>query len=60
MLLTDQIIVSEKPQEKSYVPYVTMVDLIDKLRFLNFDTEFTRKMKMKPIHKYADVKSTCK
>lgn len=44
-------IVTDKEQNNSYTGYVAMENLIDKLKILNFDSEFTSALKMKPIHK---------
>ncbi|XP_065159076.1 intraflagellar transport protein 57 homolog [Atheta coriaria] len=48
----DALIHSEKEQEYSYAGYAIMEDLLEKLKALNFDKEFTNGLKMKPIHRY--------
>ncbi|KAI4463611.1 ift57/hippi [Holotrichia oblita] len=51
-MFSEPKIVSDKDQNNSYSGYVAMENLIDKLKILNFDSEFTSALKMKPIHKY--------
>ncbi|XP_046415492.1 intraflagellar transport protein 57 homolog [Neodiprion fabricii] len=42
----------------AYAPSVRMEDLIDKLKILNYDTEFVQNMKMKPINRHYFVVAT--
>lgn len=47
----EQKIITDKEQEHSYVGYSIAEDLIEKLRLLNYEEEFIRTLKMKPIHR---------
>lgn len=47
----EQRIISEKEQNYSFSGYATAEDLIEKLRLLNYDDEFTNALKMKPLHR---------
>lgn len=49
-------IVSEKDQESSFLAYARMEDLLDKLKLLNYESEFLSGLKMKPIHKYVQFR----
>lgn len=51
MLPFEQKIVSEKEQSYPFSGYATAEDLVEKLRLLNFDDEFTSALKMKPLHR---------
>lgn len=42
---------SEKEQENSFVGYVNMEDLLEKLKLLNYEQELLSELKMRPIHK---------
>nr|XP_022903462.1 intraflagellar transport protein 57 homolog isoform X1 [Onthophagus taurus] len=52
MLRTEPKILSDGDQENSFAPFVLMENLIEKLKILNFDEEFTTDLKMKRIHRY--------
>lgn len=41
-----------------YMPFVIMEELTDKLRLLDYDRSFLRKMNIKPISRYYDH-TTC-
>ena len=36
----------------AYVAYIRMEDLLEKLKLLNYDTEFLQELKMKDINRY--------
>ncbi|XP_076250955.1 intraflagellar transport protein 57 homolog [Rhynchophorus ferrugineus] len=55
MISTEPRIVSEKEQENPFSAFVTMEYLLDKLKLLNYETEFLKGIKLKPIHKYYFV-----
>lgn len=42
---------SEKEQDFSFIAYVSMDDLFDKLKLLNYEREFLSGLKIKPLHK---------
>ncbi|GLV33098.1 Intraflagellar transport 57 [Carabus blaptoides fortunei] len=48
-------IVIENEQEIPYTPYIAMEDLIDKLKLLNYDMEFVKELKMKPLNRHYFV-----
>lgn len=50
-------IIQENDQENLYLSYLTMEDLLDKLKILNYDNEFVKELKMKPINKHYFVLS---
>lgn len=37
---------------QAYLPFVVMEDLLDKLKLINYDTEFTTQFKIKPISRH--------
>lgn len=37
---------------QTYLPFVVMEDLMDKLKLVNYDTEFTTQFKVKPISRH--------
>ncbi|KAG5878758.1 hypothetical protein JTB14_012128 [Gonioctena quinquepunctata] len=55
MIREEHKIISEKEQQFSFAAYTRMEDLLDKLKLLNYESEFLRGLKMKPIHKYYFV-----
>ncbi|CAH1174173.1 unnamed protein product [Phaedon cochleariae] len=55
MMREEQKIISEKEQEFSFSSFAQMEDLLDKLKVLNYESEFLSSLKMKPIHKYYFV-----
>ncbi|XP_074038056.1 intraflagellar transport 57 [Leptinotarsa decemlineata] len=55
MIRGEQKIISEKEQQSSFVAFAQMEDLLDKLKLLNYESEFLRDLKIKPIHKYYFV-----
>lgn len=34
-----------------FMPFIVMEDLLDKLKLLNYDNEFVKTLKMKPLHR---------
>ncbi|XP_072381073.1 intraflagellar transport protein 57 homolog [Diabrotica undecimpunctata] len=52
MMRNETRILSDKDQELSFSSYVQMDDLLDKLKLLNYESEFLSGLKIKPIHKY--------
>ncbi|XP_050502423.1 intraflagellar transport protein 57 homolog [Diabrotica virgifera virgifera] len=52
MMRNETRILSDKDQEVSFSSYVQMDDLLDKLKLLNYESEFLSGLKIKPIHKY--------
>ena len=40
----------------AYMMFVLMESLLDKLKLLNYDTEFTQELKMKYINRYVRYK----
>lgn len=36
----------------TYLPFVVMEDLLDKLKLLHYDTEFTTQLRLKPISRH--------
>lgn len=50
-------IFSEKEQENGYDSFIKMENLLEKLKILNYEEEFLKEIKMKPIHKYYFVVS---
>ncbi|XP_057672450.1 intraflagellar transport protein 57 homolog isoform X1 [Diorhabda carinulata] len=52
MMRNEQRILSEKEQEPLYSTYARMEDLLDKLKLLNYESEFLSGLKIKPIHKF--------
>lgn len=36
-----------------YMPFVIMEELLDKLRLLNYEKEFSRKLNLKPISRWV-------
>lgn len=48
-------IVIENEQEMPYTSYIAMEDLIDKLKLLNYDMEFVKDLKMKPLNRHYFV-----
>ncbi|ERL85516.1 hypothetical protein D910_02935 [Dendroctonus ponderosae] len=55
MIRTERKIILEKEQENSFAAYATMEYLLDKLKLLNYETEFLTQIKLKPIHRYYFV-----
>ncbi|CAG9832260.1 unnamed protein product [Diabrotica balteata] len=51
MMRNETRILSDKDQELSFSSYVQMEDLLDKLKLLNYESEFLSGLKIKPIHK---------
>ncbi|KAL3269122.1 hypothetical protein HHI36_008203 [Cryptolaemus montrouzieri] len=50
-----RIIIEKEDEENStisYLHYVVMEDLLDKLKMLNYEKNFLANLKMKPIHRY--------
>lgn len=47
----EQKIISDKEQEYTFNGYAIAEDLMEKLRLLNYEEEFIRTLKMKPIHR---------
>lgn len=47
----EQKIISDKEQEYSFAGYAVAEDLMEKLRLLNYEQDFIRVLKMKPIHR---------
>ncbi|XP_060530754.1 intraflagellar transport protein 57 homolog isoform X2 [Cylas formicarius] len=52
MISTDVRIESDKEQEKSFSLFASMDYLLDKLKLLNYETEFLPEIKIRAIHKY--------
>lgn len=52
MFRTDSRLIQENDQENLYASYLAMEDLLDKLKVLNYDVEFVKELKMKPLNKY--------
>lgn len=52
MISTEPRIVLEKEQDNSFSAFVTMEYFLDKLKLLNYETEFLKGIKLKPLHKY--------
>lgn len=52
MYRSETKISTEKEEENSYVAYSSMEDLLEKLKILNYESEFILSLKMKPIHRY--------
>ncbi|XP_054927364.1 intraflagellar transport protein 57 homolog isoform X3 [Dermacentor andersoni] len=44
--------VDEVGPGQAYLPFVVMEDLLDKLKLINYDTEFTTQFKIKPISRH--------
>lgn len=42
----------EDSPSASYVSNVRMEDLLEKLKLLNYDTDFVQELKMKPLNRY--------
>ncbi|CAG9864505.1 unnamed protein product [Phyllotreta striolata] len=55
MMRNEPRIISEKDQGNSFSAYARMEDLLNKLKLLNYESEFLSDLKMKPIHKYYFV-----
>ncbi|CAH0560872.1 unnamed protein product [Brassicogethes aeneus] len=55
MQRSEKKIVSEKEQENPFLSFVEMEDLLNKLKVLNYEAEFLRDLKIKPIHKFYFV-----
>lgn len=49
MFRNDTRISQENDQINQYITYQMMEDLLDKLKLLNYDTEFVKELKMNPI-----------
>ncbi|XP_064470641.1 intraflagellar transport protein 57 homolog [Ornithodoros turicata] len=48
----DDASVEESGPGQFYLPFVVMEDLLDKLKLINYDTEFTAEYKVKPINRH--------
>ncbi|XP_037278729.2 intraflagellar transport 57 isoform X1 [Rhipicephalus microplus] len=44
--------VDEVGPGQAYLPFVVMEDLLDKLKLMNYDTEFTTQFKVKPVSRH--------
>lgn len=55
MISNDPKIIYENDQDNPFTAFVTMEYLLDKLKLLNYETEFLKDIKLKPIHKYYFV-----
>lgn len=44
-------IVSDTEQEYPFISFVDCEDLLNKLKLLNYEDEFLKDLKIKPIHK---------
>lgn len=51
MYRQDTRIIQENDQDNLYMSYFINEDLLDKLKLLNYDVEFVKELKMKPINR---------
>lgn len=53
MYRQDARLVQENDQENNFTTHMMMEDLLDKLKLLNYDVEFVKELKMKPINRWV-------
>ena len=42
-----------------FKPFITMEDLLDKLKLLNYEAEFSSQMRMRPLNRFLAVLVNC-
>ena len=42
-----------------FKPFITMEDLLDKLKLLDYEAEFSSQMRMRPLNRFLAVLANC-